>query len=96
MRDFTVSPLHLGDIHGSLHLGEFSTENDVLLLVLLAVVPGKVERVTELLLLGVEMISHQLLEVVHKVLIVEVTLNRQHGLKETDVLGVHLNILHEK
>ena len=91
-----LGPLEFLNVHRRGHLVEPGAEYDVLLLVLLAVVPGKVERVTELLLLGVEMISHQLLEVVHKVLIVEVTLNRQHGLKETDVLGVHLNILHEK
>ena len=64
-------------------------------LVLLTVVPGEVKGVTEFLLLGVEMVSHQVLKFVNEVLVVEVALNGQHGLEKSHVLRVHLDVLQE-
>ena len=90
-----LGPLKLVDVHGGGHLFEPGAEDDMLLLMLLAVVPGEVKRVTEFLLFGVEMVSHKILKFVHEALIVEVTLNGQQTLKESDVLGVHLDILQE-
>ena len=96
MDDVTLSPLHLGDIHGSLHLGEFPTEDDVFLLVLLTVIPGKVYGVTELLLLVVEVLPHPLLQDVDLLLVGGVGLHGQQQLKEADMLAVHLLVIDSK
>ena len=90
-----LGPLELVDVYGGGNLVEPRAENDVLLLVLLAVVPGEVKGVTEFLLFGVEMVSHKVLKFVNEVLIVEVALNGQHGLEKSDVFGVHLDVLQE-
>lgn len=79
--------------HRSCKLVESCTEQDMLLLVFFAVVPWKVQRVTELLLLVVEMVSHQLMEIIHQTLVLKIVLNIQHGFEQALVLIIKLLIL---
>merc|ERR1712172_238345 len=61
---------------------------DIVVLVLLAVVPWKIQRVAHLSLLIVEMIPHQLLKLVHLLLALQIPLDLVHDLEETNVLLV--------
>ena len=65
----------------------------MLLLVFLAVVPGQINGVTELALLIVEMVSHQLLQLVHLTLVIRMVLNIQHDCKQALVLFIQLLVL---
>ena len=73
-----LSPLYLHMINWCVHLGKSFAELDMLLLVFLAVVPGQVQGVTELSLLIVEMVSHQLLQLVNLALIRRIVLHIKH------------------
>ena len=91
-----LGPLELLDVHRGRHLVEPGAEDYVLLLVLRAVVEWEVHRVTEFFLLSIEVVSYQFLKFVNKVLVVEVTLNGPHRVKESNMLLVHLDILKGK
>ena len=68
----------------------------MLLLVLLAVVPGEVDGVTELLLLIVEVFPHPLLQDVDLLLVGGVSLHSQQQLKQDEMLAVHLAVIDGK
>ena len=88
-----LSPLHLFMINWCTHLGKAFTEQDMLLLVFLAVVPGQINGVTELALLIVEMVSHQLLQLVYLTLVIRMVLNIQHDCEQALVLLIQLILL---
>ena len=73
-----LSPLDLYIINWCVHFGKTFTKLYMLLLVFLAVVPGQVQGVTELSLLIVEMVSHQLLQLVNLALIRRIVLHIKH------------------
>merc|ERR1712126_785007 len=81
-----LSPLDLLIIDWSIHLDKSLTEQDVFLLMLLAIVPWQVNGVTELFLFIIEMVPHELLKLVNFCLLIGVLLNLQHNLEESLVL----------
>merc|ERR1712126_658307 len=81
-----LSPLDLLIIDWSIHLDKSLTEQDVFLLMLLAIVPWQVNGVTELFLFIIEMVPHKLLKLVNFCLLIGVLLNLQHNLEESLVL----------
>merc|ERR1719452_342210 len=85
-----LSPLNLCMINWGVHLSQTFAKLDVLLLVFLAVVPGQVQGITELSLLIVEMISHQLLKFVNLCLVRRIVLNSQHDFKQANMLIIEL------
>ena len=93
-----LSPLHLFMVDWCGHLGKAFTKQNMLFLVFLAIVPGQVNGVTELTLLVVEMVSHQLLQLVHLTLVIRMVLNIKHDCEQALVLFIKLFVLqiHEK
>ena len=88
-----LSPFHLVMVNWCTHLGKALTEENMLLLVLLAVVPGQVKRITELFLFIVEMGSHELLQLIHLGLVIRMVLNIQHNPEQALVLLIQLLVL---
>ena len=72
-----LSKLQISNVNWSTHLFKLLTEQHVLLLVFLAVVPGKIKGVTKLSLFIIEVISHQFLKFFHFVLVIRMMLNIQ-------------------
>ena len=83
-----LSPLHLLMVDWCMHLSKTFTEQDMFLLVFLAIVPGQINGVTKLTLLIVEMVSHQLLQLVHLTLVIWMVFNIKHDCEQSLVLFI--------
>jgi len=85
-----LSPFDFTQINWSIHLGKSFTEKDMLLLVVLAVVPGDFFGFADILLFMHEMFSHDILECFNFVLAHKILFNSSEGIKETNVLLIKI------
>ena len=88
-----LGPLDFIDIHGSIHLGQSLAEENMLLLMVLAVLPVNVLGVTDLTFLIDKVISHHVLQVFNILLAVQVIFHSSQSIKESNMLQIKSCVL---
>ena len=88
-----LSPFDLTHVYRDIHLSKSFTEEDMLLFVVLAVVPGDVFGFTYMFFLMDEVFSHEILELLYFFLINKIFLHSSEGIKESNMFIIKIFVL---